>query len=290
MMLRLALGLLLASACSFDPSGPGIEPDGTPGEGDGGTLDGDVGIDGGLFRLIERNLLVRYFIDEAATGQGPLLLRDSAPNPLDLPVTYISPDPVFSDDGNRGLTWATNGGNSRVTIAVTGTKIEKLAGAQQATIEVVAQVTSCSTQNSRLAHIGRLNLSQFSLECGNGVLLVGWEMGTGDIAASIPFDVASQGRFVAHAVVDTRRVIDTERVRLYVDGVERTDSTPNVTPILNQGIVIPVAPDEFLGVGNREIGGRTIEGTIYYVAIYETALSATEVANNAARLTASDDQ
>ena len=102
-------------------------------------------------------------------------------------------------------------------------------------------------------------------------------------------DLASRGRTVLTAVFDSTQAQADRRVVLYVDGSEqpRFSGTP---PALDAGLDLSQA--DAACVGNRDMGvssDRSPTGTIAYVALYDRALDAAEVATHAERLLLSDD-
>jgi hypothetical protein len=102
-------------------------------------------------------------------------------------------------------------------------------------------------------------------------------------------DLLSLGRVVAHIVLDTTLATATERVRLYVNGSDQ--GAPGVLsnpPLLNAETEL-IAPTDSYALGNRTIGGRSFQGTLYYCAMYSTALTPAEVQQNAAVLMMDDD-
>jgi hypothetical protein len=100
-------------------------------------------------------------------------------------------------------------------------------------------------------------------------------------------NLAGRGRTVLHLVLDTTQGNDEERVLLYVDGVEQ-QSAGSVPPARDEEITfLTLEPSHVLG--NSPDGGRGILGTIFYAAMYSTALDAAEVAHNAALLRENDD-
>lgn len=92
---------------------------------------------------------------------------------------------------------------------------------------------------------------------------------------------------VFHVVLDTDLGSANERLRMYVDGAL---ATPVTTPSVAQGDYMNVgnfAPA--VVVGNIPSGGRSIFGTIYYLALYDEAMPATVVADHAAILAQKND-
>ena len=94
------------------------------------------------------------------------------------------------------------------------------------------------------------------------------------------------GRGVFHMVVDVTRAAPEDRARLYVNGAR----LPNVQNVFAaQGVPLTIGDTRHFVIGNREVGERTPQGTIFYAAIYNVALDDAEVAQNAALLLLDDD-
>lgn len=236
--------------------------------------------------LVDTGLIVRYFINEAASGQTPTQLVDSAPNPLNLGLTYTDELSFTESGGNRGLQWTAAGGDARAEVAVNGTKIRNsLNGSQTGTIEVVIDIDDVTGFSSRISHIGSgMQSGEFSLtSTSTGSLTVrvkGFDVGT------FPVNLPASGRIVVHAVLDTTLATAGNRTRLYVDGAEIAN-TGGFDPLHNDTIAIGMSSSYVLG--NRAIGDRSFQGTLHYGALYSAALTPAEIANNAAVLSASDD-
>lgn len=252
--------------------------------GGGGTGGGGTGAGAGT--LVSSGLLVRYFLDEAASGQGPTEIADSAPDPFDLPITY-SPTMVWSSAATgRGLSWGLAGADGAPTAPVIGTKVlDRLGGKTAATFEVVANIVDCVAADSRLVHIGGGNLSRLSLECIGGDTLA-MDINDHDPTEGWQITLATLGRAVIHVVIDTALPSATERVRLFIGATEVTGGTGAAMP---QSEAFGILGTDALAIGNRDNGERSTLGSIYYAALYDRALSEPEIVANAAVLKANDD-
>ncbi len=237
--------------------------------------------------LVDRGVLVRYYIDDGGPGELPLMLHDSIEPPLELSMTY-GPELQFIEEASgRGLDWSAPSLNSRASIPVDGSKIAiALQGSSTATIEMVLRVTDTDPLGSRISHIGTENergrISLYAPTPGRiqfywygSVMLEEW-----DIGATL-FE-----RRVVHAVLDTTALAPEDRVRMFIDGQP-------VAPVMEsppeQGQGIDLAIGRHYVLGNREIGGRSFQGAMFYAALYETALSVEDIQGNAAVLSISDD-
>lgn len=278
------LGLLVG--CSYRPGVGGALDDGSPADGASDGSPTDAAIDSqALPNLTDRGLVIRYFIDEAATGQGPSSLTDSAPSPLALPLTYGQMS--FTEiDGHRGLHWPASGGSGKGEISFGSTKlITQLSPAQSVTIEVVAQITAAGGAGSESQIAG--------LRGGNPDFML-TALGSTDLRFFKPFgsegatwaNANSGQRMVLHLIFDSTRPNPADRIVLYKDGsvVTKSTSTP---PGMGQNVGLG-SGDELM-IGNRQQQDRSLAGTMFYVAYYNVALDANEIGTNTQRLLADDD-
>lgn len=249
----------------------------------GGELDADVEIPA----LVADGLVVRFFLDEAGGGTGPTVITDAAPEPLFLDLHYDGGTLSFCQNqaGNRCLHFDQVDGNGRASAPVEDSKIAKtLAGARSATIEVVIMVTQAglAAGPSKLVHIGGADgPGDFSLLASSPqALAVGLQ---GSIQASWDQDIDLARRRVAHVVLDASRE-DSKSVALYLDG-----SLHGEPILLGLDAQINLSANGHLVLGNRDTGQQSFRGNLFYAAVYATALSPAQVAQNAQRLRACDD-
>lgn len=249
--------------------------------------------------LADDGLIVRYFLDEAASGQTPTMLVDAAPQPLALPLVYSKMggnNPVYVEQsGHRGLSWTKIELDGRATLPVDAMKIQaRLAGKTTATIEVVVEIDQVSANGSRVSHIGAgSEPGHLTLRSDNiNKAQTYWQ---GDrLAGAWDVDWLAEGRAVAHVVYDTAQADPADRVRFYLDGQQLPDAADTVEhPAQNQTITVPATammkPVHFT-LGNRgEDGSRSFKGVLFYAALYDVALSDDAIAGNAALLEQDDD-
>ncbi len=237
--------------------------------------------------LVDTDLVARYYIDEAASGQTPTELDDSASNPVNLSITYDGANPAFSSVATgRGLSWASNASNGRAMVALGSNKIyTAINGAQKLTIEMVVDVTTFNTSDGFLLQIGLDgDYSPFSIfDSGSGSLGVYH----GTTYVTFTEDLEGAGRVVIHIVVDTTQATPSDRIKLYVNGTAE-NATGGTQPAQNASLS-PVSGDYFV-VGNRSNGGRGIAGKIYYCALYDNAMSSADISTNYTDLSADDDE
>jgi hypothetical protein len=281
----------LLAGCSYDPSpGRATTGDGPLSDGpleDAATTADTAGDSAVIPLLVDRGLVVRYFMDEAASGQSPTSLTDSASSPLSVPITFGQAS-FIDENGHRGLNWPASQGSGKIELGLGSTKIQnQISPARTVTIEVVARIAGAGTAGSS-------NESQITgLRGGNPDFML-TAIGATDLRFFKPFgtegatwvNVNNQQRMVLHLVFDTTRADAQQRIELFRNGgviTKTASSPPSQSSTVGLG-----SSDEFV-IGNRQGSDRSIQGTIFYVAYYNVALAADEIANNAQRLLATDD-
>ncbi len=263
----------------------------------GSTTDGMGG--GPLAMLSDSGLVARYYLDEASRGSPDAgAAIDSAPDPLNLPITWPSVGELHyvETGGQRGLESSAAGLDGRASIADIGdSKIRSaLDGSQTGTLEVVLAVSGVHESNSRFIHIGTAEESgRFSLSAGSlDELNFYWRPSAlhpeDVLAGRWPMAFTPGERVVLHAVLDASAIAAGDRARLYRNGM-LVAGNDTETPV-ELGQAITLADHHAFVLGNREIGVRSFAGTLFYAALYESALTEAEVANNAAVLETSDDK
>ena len=232
-------------------------------------------------------LLVRYWIDEAPSGQAPTQLIDDQATPLNLPITYDGANQTYTVvSTGRGWESTTTNNQGRASILVDGTKLQTtLNGATAATLELVLRVDALNTSSSRLIHIGDASDSGYlTLSSPNATTLYFYLLG-GTLRGQ--WNPGFDGtRAVFHLVYNSTEPTAGNRVRLYKNGALVT-KTGGTDPPLNETLSIPNG--KYFAVGNRELCCRSFDGNLYYAAIYDGALTASEVSTNYAALLVTDD-
>jgi hypothetical protein len=268
---------------------------GDGGAGGSGGSTGGGGSGGQPSILTDRGLVVRYYLDEAESGQAPTAIHDDAPNPLDLPLAYAQEMSFIEIAGNRGLHWTAGGSGGRATIALTGTKLlDTIHDSTTATAELVIAVDD-SVYFDRFISVTSDNETggHFDLALPPGAGLVsfhpygGWSGNAGQWTVGL----TTLSRIVVHVVVDTTQSTEGDRTRLFVDTVAAPATSQPSTSFaaLAQGATIDLGSNTTLTVGNKSFADRSIEGTIFYVALYAAAFTEAEIAGNSKVLLASDD-
>jgi len=284
-------------------------PGGTGGQGGAG----QGGSDGSPV-LVDEGLIARYFINEAdvqggqegqgGQGGGPdFMLHDAATSPQNLPVTtdVMTGEPVLVEEqGHWGLRWSTADFDGSPALPIEGTKIADLDGNAKATVELVLRVATVSTTGSMLISLGtpvaptnnttdeRLSLKVTSST--NVQFLWDGQMGDPNTIAGAWTTQSLSSRHVIHLILDTTSDNAASRVQLYVNGnLASTDGTTTVTAPGEDEQIELTASSDILVFGNRPQGGRSFEGMLYYAALYDRALTPSEVQQNTDVLAMNDD-
>jgi hypothetical protein len=235
--------------------------------------------------LLSDGLVARYFLDEADSGQGQTSVMDAAPDAVPLALTYTDAMTFTAIGGNRGLAWTATGDSARASSPVDGTKFADLGGSTTGTWEVVVAIDDVVEDWSRIVHIGAgENSGSFTLSTPTPGSVY-FRMGNNATRESIAVPTL-ESRTVLHLVFDSNEADPADRARFYVDGVI---APPSNEESIALGAQIGNLAGEYFVLGNREVGARSFRGTLFYAALYDTALGPAAVAHNAARLVANDD-
>lgn len=277
--MRGAAVLVMLTGCSFNHGslgGDGLPPEAGPRDG---TVD--------AITLVDDGLLVRYFIDEAASGQTPIRIEDSAPTPLTLVLTYTNAF-GFTEPApqHRGVRWTAASDVGRASAPIDGTKISSMLDpAKTFTLEIVTELRGNGAGENRFISVANGTSTYGSVALITSDLVsLRLHLGTSTVYWAVPF---AQGRVILHCVVDTNQTAPTDRAKLYINGAPAT-RTGGTSPA--QFYDPPILLTDYLAIGNVEGAGRSPDGDIFYAAIYTAALSPEQVAHNAQRLAASDDR
>jgi hypothetical protein len=234
------------------------------------------------------SLVVRYYLNEAASGTVPDQFLDSGPGePMHLNFVKFSGNMTYTNETTgRGLNSASTGlADGGQWTNVNGTKLRTaIEGNTQGTVEFVGDFTEFNANYTRLFWIDNGS--------GGGRFAVGGANANGNVRVSFngdyddtTYEMDNAGRHVYHVVFNSSLGTAADRLQLYVDGVYQESFAVDVgLNETNTGL-----DSREFWVGNRSGGSRTFQGSLYYVAYYNTALSPTEIATNAALLISNDD-
>lgn len=298
---------------SFEPNGSAgsvtttIGTGGTAtggGQGGNGTVGGNGGIGGAggtTPPLVDRGLVVRYYIDEADQGQAPMALLDAAPNPVDLPITYTNELQFVQTSAGRALEWTTTQSTAVATNIVAGTKVvSALDGSTVATVEVVLHVSTPILDYARFLNLaipGTLS-ARLALKIESATTRPAFDFndapgGNPDSHAVWEAPLGPAARAVTHVLCDTTQANAAGKLRFFLNGVEAPPASMPVHTI--EALAMSSALDlsganMSLALGNNAQADRPMAGRLHYAAVYNVTLLASEIANNASVLLANDDR
>lgn len=244
--------------------------------------------------LDDTGLVCRYYFDEAISGTGPTQVDDDSPNAYHLTeVNYGSGNASWIQDAAGKTGWestvTTGVQRCRRAIGNSGDAFRTaMEGGQKYTIELVVDLQSVTTNTSRVIAVNnRVGASpSFGLngdtDAANGMIYV-WEN-----TIAYRFTKPAAGRKTLCMVFDTT-LTATNRCKTYVDGVTY-DTVVSSDITLNDTLTL--SNDSDLIIFNRENAGafeRSVDGIMYYAAIYNVAFDATRVSDHHDILTLNDD-
>jgi uncharacterized repeat protein (TIGR01451 family) len=243
--------------------------------------------------------LVRYWVDEAPSGQGVANLIDAESNPLNMPLNYPGTSPYWAGDsgGNRHLRFSGAGDTGGGVVDTDGTKMDAVHGATQVTIEVKYMMDgggTCSNNGERIFGLSDGDVSTSGWlavreRAGRDVLQVQWQGQTVGVYA-LETGCPITGASVVHWVVDTTEPVAADRIRAYIDGVQATVTAVESTSLPSQNETIDLGPaTRRMFVGRPNSGFRNFSGRIWYAALYVGEMSDANIASNATALLAMDD-
>lgn len=241
--------------------------------------------------LFNTGLILRYFLDEAASGTTPTEAKDvsGVGTPFDLPISYDTNLSYAEVSGNRGIQSAniTDAGILQAAIDDSSDKVrDAIVGSKTCTLEVV--VFSASDQNPDGARIFGINDNTTGV--GNGPIFtsdhIDWGFRAFNLQADF-FTATYDAKIVLHAVLDSSQANADDRIKIYEDGVE-ISSTTNST--ITQDDVMALPANCTVTMLNRPSLNRAFKGTLYYAAMYSHAFTPSEVAHNAGILSVNDDR
>lgn len=236
--------------------------------------------------LVADGVVVRYYLDELAdeTPTDGATVFDHGPAPVfGLEIMRHGNDPSYVQlDGSRGLSWDSTQNTARVMAAIGGSKVADLDSSTELTIEFVASVDAVDSGGSRFVHVGANDSDHsFAISAVDlGSLYLRTKGSNSQAVWAVGLDST---RRVYTIVIDVSSPSDP--FQLFVNGTLHMPPDAERAPEL-----IAVDPAHFLSIGNRDTGGRAVQGSVMYAAIYSRALTAAEVVHNAELLGESDDQ
>jgi len=239
--------------------------------------------------------VVRYYFDEAASGTGPTAVVDRSGNGYDLTtINYGAGNMAYAEPaaGMRALDSISVNGTQRASRAIDNTSDavrDALAGVTQATIELVLRLDAANSNGGRVFGINDRagNDGELMVKASND-LNTSLKLSFNDLDSPDSNNIGT-ARSVLHIVLDSTQGTASNRLKLYQNGTLLTSFGDNVG--LNETLAL--AADLDLVAFNRDSGGsfdRSIDGALFYAAIYAEAFTAQMVSDNYDILTLDDDQ
>jgi len=240
--------------------------------------------------------VVRYYVDEAASGTGPTAVVDRSGNSYDLTtINYGAGNMAYAEPaaGMRALDSISVNGTQRAMRAIDNTSDavrDALAGVTQATIELVLRLDAGNSNGGRVFGINDRAGSDGELivKAPNDVNTA-LNLSFNDVSSPESANIGT-ARVVVHIVLDSTQGTATNRIRVYINGaLDLTGIGDNVG--LNETLAL--AADLDLIAFNRDSGGsfdRSFDGALFYAAIYAEAFTQQMVTDNFDILTLDDDQ
>ena len=248
--------------------------------------------------------LARYWINEAPALQGVEALLDDAADPVNLPLIYEPGNPVFEEAPPHGRHLRFLGDADVGSLhPIAGTKFETLHQASHVTLEAKFQVDACDLETTQQRIFG---FGDGHLSTGDGWLAIrAWQPdGIPRVGLALTWpglvdwmyfypDQCPTSVIVMHAVVDTTKQTEQDRVRIYSDGTRLPVSVYSLDEV---GIWPPLDTTIDLGeqaqyayVARATDGPRSSGERIFYLAVYDRVLTDGQIAAHAAALLARDD-
>lgn len=263
----------------------------TGGEG-GAPPHGGVDCESTTEDLDDDGLVARFFMDEAAAGQGPGALVNAVSGKDNLVVSPSGPDMEFDlDDCNCGLRWIKAGDGGRAVLDPLQDSILRpdLQNRTSATFEIVLRVVEPAPGGSPLFFVGDATAPKLSLSTVGDVAFTGLRAvvavpDTAPHETHWAVDLTEHDRSIVHLLFDSDNADPQNRIRLHLDGVVQPRSQGDDLPV---GTRLDLTGAFIVGNGT---GASAFEGWMYYLAIYDKAVAGSVVTANAGLLAVDDDR
>ena len=245
----------------------------------GNLVDEDCDGDDSSCPLVNTGLVARWYIDEAASGTAAQEVLDASQFGLNVPITYVAGMPTFVEqDGERGLLWNASELDGGPTVSLLGTKLGEIGLTGIGTFELVIDMRNTPAEGTPLIFIGAgAGFGALSVTITNDE--VQFYGNTSVLGSSWSFG-SMLGRTVLHLRFDISGT--TDDVALFVNGEARLSAQAGNIDPQNWGNFV-------LGLGNNPFAPRSMQGTLFYAAVYEDMLSFGDITANAAALAVHDD-
>lgn len=239
--------------------------------------------------LTTSGVLVRYFFNEAASGNTPTEVLDSIASPINLDINYASGAMAYTEiSGNRALESTSTAGGIAIKVVGSDKVTTALSGSTTATLEYVIHADVYNSGGARIFGLHNNNTQA-------GLFLVQQDgtssyLAINDVEWDLGFVfVATGSRTILHVVIDTAQATNADRLRLYRNGSKLVAGTHYTTPTITQNTALNTSGSPHIVAMNRPNLERGTDGRLFYAALYSGALSDADVTNNYNILVLDDD-
>ena len=171
-------------------------------------------------QLVDTDLQVRYYVDEAISGTGPAAVLDGSGvgSDFDLTIDYDGTMSYTEVGGNSGLESTSTTGDHRAEGSINNTSDklrDNILGAQKVTMELVVRIDDITSDGGRVFVINESTSNPTIGFAGTSSTDLSFYWGAVKVRSWDPGTV----RTVWHAVVDTTQGTANDRVLIYKDGL-----------------------------------------------------------------------
>jgi len=243
--------------------------------------------------LDDSGLLVRYYLDEAASGTTPSVASDDSGigAAMNMNIDWGNPDASWTEiSNNRGLDFYNTEHNAiaEADINDTSDKVrDAIEGGKTCTLEFRGQIDEGSSS------VGRVFGIRSSTEEEGIVMLLtaGAPVMTGYIRwrdnDAMTFTLPNT-LHTWHIVFDSSEASLSDRITIYQDGIEYTTGrSEGSMPSLDE--TLQMSASASIVLMNRPDLARWVQGTAYYAAIYSDPFTAQRCADHHTIIAADDD-
>lgn len=244
--------------------------------------------------LVDTGVLMRYYIDEAASGTAPSDALDSVADPANLGLVYDGNMAYDEDAANkRHLESDAVTGDQRGEFSIddASDKIRDLDGNEQKwTWEVKVAVDAGTSSNGRIFVFQRDDVGDnpdLGFTATDQDFRFYWEE-----AIMRTWSITDANTTVWTAVVDTTQGTANDRIIIYKNGADFSGSTSKIAdPAQNDTLTLNASAAIFIFNRRGSVGDfdRSFNGRLFYGAAYTSAFSAQDVSDNFDILDPNDD-
>jgi hypothetical protein len=238
----------------------------------------------------DNDLVARWYIDEGINTT----VGDSETTPFDLTFDDTANTAWDTTSDQGGIAYTTANSNGRVYSNSLPTKITNALNAVAFTIEMVVHVDSLAADDQFLFSVTDTagGYAPISIQLNNDNIIRVNHMfsTTGFDTIQFARNITTDNRVVLHLVVNTNEPSSANRVKLFLNAVQVSQTGGNQPG--TQDEVLSAASGHSMGLGclgQASTTQRTIDGIIHFAAIHSSALDGTQIGGNNTSLLASDD-